>query len=72
MSNVVRLPHVQRMIDERDEVAVRADRLATFLEGDLPTELAESEEDVALLEIQLSAMRTYLEVLQLRINRAHK
>jgi hypothetical protein len=58
-------PHQQRVIDERDDLAGKIDRLSSFMEIDAYRALP-SEERWALGS-QLRYMRGYLEALDARI-----
>jgi len=61
-------PHQQRVIDERDELQVRADALERFILGNpiYPTLPTEERRD---LSEQLVHMRAYLGILNQRIKR---
>lgn len=60
--------YIERMVAEGDELATRLEKLMRF--GQTQTFYDLGEADKALLSAQSSAMRTYLEILGLRIHRA--
>lgn len=66
MTEVV--PHVQRMIEEGEQLADRVEKLGKFLVGPIYSTLPEEEQ--TLMSAQCGAMTAYLQVLTLRIARA--
>ena len=62
--------HEQRVVDERNELAGKLDKLSTFLAGKIYYTLA--DEDQELLALQCVQMRQYLDTLNCRIERFTK
>jgi hypothetical protein len=60
-----RPPYQQRVVDERDELADKVEKLSAFLGGDTYKRLADEEQ--TRLADQLAAMRQYVAVLNARI-----
>lgn len=58
-------PHQQRIIEELEELKTKIEKLTVFMTTPLFAELSASERN--LLSTQLSAMKTYGYVLELRI-----
>lgn len=67
-------PHVQRMINEHEELHHRAGSLAVFIvqgRKDVNAQFNKlAREDQVLMELQLDAMQMYLRVLTARLQRA--
>ena len=61
-------PHVQRMIEEGEQLADRVEKLGAFLVGPIYKTLP--DDDQVLMSAQVGAMTAYLQVLTLRISRA--
>lgn len=61
-------PHVQRMVEEGEQLADRVEKLGRFLVGPVYATLPEEEQ--TLMSAQCGAMTAYLQVLSLRIARA--
>lgn len=59
------LPHQQRVVTELEELSSKIQKLTTFTTTPLFNELSASDRN--LLSTQLSAMKTYGYVLELRI-----
>lgn len=59
------LPHVQRMHDERAELATKCDALLVFLNGEFFQTLPKEKKD--LLHDQYAVMRDYLHILDQRL-----
>lgn len=60
------LPHQQRVIEERDELRTRIDRLDRFIEQNPQFQILSAQERI-LLRCQLASMLDYLKALQDRI-----
>lgn len=60
-------PHQQRVVDERQELRERLDKLENFLAGDLIKTL--DHEESVLLWAQRGAMAQYLAILDRRVAR---
>jgi hypothetical protein len=58
-------PHQQRVIDERDELITRTEKLAAFLDAGL-VEVSEDERQRLILQLQI--MKSLVTVLQWRIS----
>lgn len=58
-------PHQQRVVDEKNELGERLEKLLAFLQTDLYKSLAEQERE--LLFFQSQVMEDYYEVLEQRI-----
>lgn len=58
-------PHEQRVVDEKNELGDKLEKLLTFLQTDFYKILSEKEQE--LLYFQSQAMQDYYEVLQQRI-----
>lgn len=61
-------PHVDRMITEGGELAEKAQKLTTFMEGPAFSDL--DKVDQQLLQAQYASMAAYLTILNMRIARA--
>lgn len=59
-------PHEQRVVDEKNELGEKLEKLLTFLQTDLYKSLNEKEQE--LLYFQSQVMEDYYEVLQQRID----
>jgi len=59
-------PHVQRVLDERDELARKCDALLVFLSGKIFLSLPKDKRD--LLNEQYAVMREYLDILGKRLS----
>lgn len=59
-------PHVQRVLDERDELARKCDALLAFLGGEIFLSLPKDKRD--LLNEQYAIMREYLDILGKRLS----
>ncbi|AOE41230.1 hypothetical protein BEE12_16045 [Pantoea agglomerans] len=59
-------PHVQRMLDERSDLAAKINALSVFILGDFFKTLTEKQQD--LLTRQLDAMSAYMAILGERID----
>jgi hypothetical protein len=60
--------HIDRMLDERSELAIKVNKLHTFTETDVFKAMSTIDQD--LLRIQRYLMHEYIRVLSERINRA--
>ena len=60
-------PHEQRVVDERNELVEKAGKLDMFRQGEVFDGLP--YEDRKLLEVQRSAMQSYISILDMRIAR---
>lgn len=58
-------PHVQRVLDEREELAKKCDALLVFLGGELFLSLPKVKKD--LMHEQYAVMRDYLAILGKRL-----
>jgi len=58
------IDYQQRVVDEYSELMVKIDKLKTFLDSK-----PENVEDLELLNLQLTAMKTYASILAHRINK---
>jgi hypothetical protein len=58
-------PHQQRVVDEKNELGERLEKLLAFLQADLYKSLSEQERE--LLFFQSQVMEDYYEVLEQRI-----
>jgi hypothetical protein len=58
-------PHEQRVVDEKNELGERLERLLSFLQTDFYKSLSEKEQE--LLYFQSQVMEDYFEVLEQRI-----
>ena len=58
-------PHEQRVVDEKNELGEKLEKLVAFLQTDFYKTLTEKEQE--LLYFQSQAMEDYYEVLQQRI-----
>ena len=58
-------PHEQRVVDEKNELGDKLERLLTFLQTDFYKTLTEKEQE--LLYFQSQVMEDYYETLQQRI-----
>lgn len=63
------LPHQQRVVQERDDLAVKIEALGTFIDNQNPVFKNLDIEDQFLLKQQLTIMVEYHRVLDARINR---
>ena len=63
------LPHQQRVVQERDDLAVKIEALGTFIDNQNPVFKNLDIEDQFLLKQQLTMMVEYHRVLDARINR---
>ncbi len=64
-------PYQQRVIDEKSDLESRIDKLSTFIESDVFVfEVDQEQQD--LLLIQLSTMRSYNLILDLRVQKFSK
>ncbi|MBT0666993.1 hypothetical protein HT136_01255 [Novosphingobium profundi] len=61
-------PHIERMIEEADQLSGRIEKLGAFLAGQIYPLLPEEEQ--TLLSAQCGAMTAYLQILTLRVSRA--
>ena len=59
--------HERRVVQERDELAVRTAKLGRFVGSDKYAKLLPADQQ--LLNLQLTAMRMYRRVLDMRIER---
>lgn len=59
-------PHVQRVLDERDDLARKCDALLVFLGGEIFLSLPRDKRD--LLNEQYAVMRDYLDILGKRLS----
>lgn len=57
----------ERLQEEQIELKKKITKLDIFLASTANTNIVENEAEVLLLEIQLSVMRTYLTILNLRV-----
>ncbi|AKU43948.1 hypothetical protein CPT_Merlin302 [Citrobacter phage Merlin] len=63
------LPHQHRVVQERDDLAVKIEALGTFIDNQNPVFKNLDIEDQFLLKQQLTIMVEYHRVLDARINR---
>lgn len=59
-------PHEQRVVDEKNELGEKLEKLLTFLQTDIYKSLNEKEQE--LLSFQSQVMEDYYEVLQQRVD----
>lgn len=62
-------PHVQRMVEERDQLEDRLTKLTAFFDTD--TFVGLDEHDRVLMQSQASLMTAYRDILNARIERAN-
>lgn len=59
-------PHQERVIQEKSELDTKIEKLSIFIESNLKQQVVSAYEH-SMLEIQLSAMKTYSTILAERI-----
>lgn len=60
-------PHQQRVVDEKDQLGERLEKLLEFIETDLYKNLPEKDKELLFFQSQI--MEDYYEVLEERIER---